>query len=236
MSPDKEKELFKAYRLLFKPGGPVMRRHIREVDSPSLKKAYRREVLQSHPDRARSLGVNPVILTQRFFAVEKAFRVLNEYISTPIVPRSPENNSQTKPQTAGVGSGVPSTELMLGQYLFYRGIVPMNILLEALAWQREQRKSFGEIAVEMYYLSRSDIPHIIQKRNYREKFGECALRLGYINSFQHTTIMKKQALGQKPLGDFFIQKNLMTRATLERYVQEQQEHNRRIRSSYRKTG
>ena len=114
---------------------------------------------------------------------------------------------------------------MLGQFLFYNHVITLQTLFDAVAWQRKQRPSFGQIALEWGILTHADIENILRKRNIREKFGTYALRNGYITQFQYMAILGKQRQMQKPLGQYFIEKQILSSADLENYVRLQKKHN-----------
>jgi hypothetical protein len=124
---------------------------------------------------------------------------------------------------------LPGEELMLGQFLFYSGIITLNTLVEAIIWQRKQRPSFGRIAMEWRILKQQDILDILKKRLPREKIGDCAHRLGYINNIQYKAILLKQRNLQKPIGSFFITRGILTETEMQAMNQKLMQHNRYIR-------
>ncbi len=110
---------------------------------------------------------------------------------------------------------LPLMEFLLGHYLFYEGHISLKNLIDALQWQRKQRPSFGEIAVNWNIFSKNDVVDILKKRKQGELFGECAHRLKYINAFQYNAILAKQHNQQKPIGKFFVEQGILTEHEIE---------------------
>ena len=123
---------------------------------------------------------------------------------------------------------LPHNEVPLGQYLFFTRIISLTTLIEAIIWQRQQRPSYGNIALNWNLLTRNDISSVHTNRKAQEKFGECALRMGLLNSFQHRAILCKQKNLQKPIGQYFIEKNILTADELKAHLLGQKKHNQRV--------
>ncbi|HQO01437.1 MAG TPA: DnaJ domain-containing protein [Spirochaetota bacterium] len=239
-------ELLAACNVLFPSNPKVSGDFVYCLKQSQLRDAYRKRVFEAHPDRARILGLTEQELTERFKEINTAYNKLNEYILDHIPVADERNNFSERNKDAAqyyrnfnrtwsnrrkeapgnkFSIHIPETELMLGQFLFYNNIITLQTLFDAVIWQRKQRPSFGQIAMEWGILSHDDIQSILRKRKHREKIGEYALRNGYITQFQYMAILGKQRQMQKPLGQYFIEKNILSPDELENYVDLQKKHN-----------
>ncbi|HON79211.1 MAG TPA: DnaJ domain-containing protein [Spirochaetota bacterium] len=245
-------EILDACNVLFPANPRISGEFIYCLEQSKLREAYRKRVFEVHPDRAEILGLPEKELTERFKEINTAYNKLNEYILANIQSPGRRNNfsEKTRSSTAQYYRNfnktwsnrrkeppgkrynlhIPETELMLGQFLFYNHIISLQTLFDAVAWQRKQRPSFGQIAMEWGILTHADIQNILKKRSFREKFGEYALRNEYITQFQYMAILGKQRQMQKPLGQYFIEKAILSPEDLEKYVRLQKKHNDTIHS------
>lgn len=232
-------DLIDSYRILFPEKVNNNVRVTAGLDIESLKSAFRSRALETHPDRAAQLGINPENLQERFIEIEHAYNRVLEYLKhraeqqlRPCEPRKAKKTetAEKSEEESPSGSGLPAIVFLTGQYLLYTGRIQLNDLLDAIRWQREMRPLFGNIAVEMYHMSERDINCVLSSRGYSERFGECALRLGLINSFQFRTILERQRGMQKPIGEYFVKNGIMTRNELHAILREHQIHNRRAAS------
>ena len=120
---------------------------------------------------------------------------------------------------------LPKGNLMLGQFLYYSGLISWQTLIEAICWQRRQRPLIGQIAVTWELISYQDVLRILKIRMFDEKFGECALRTGYISSFEQFALIGKQKKLQRPFGEYFIKSGILSSMDLMNIARRQQLHN-----------
>lgn len=142
------------------------------------------------------------------------------------------NNKYKKEDTSSdffYNSYIPNIELLIGQFMYYSGVISWKRLIHAIVWQRNQRPLFGRIAIEWGILSENDIRIILKERSFKEKIGEYALRNKYINNFEHMAIIGKQRSLQRPIGQFFIQNKILFQNDLEILLRRQRIHNYRVR-------
>ena len=125
------------------------------------------------------------------------------------------NNKRSKghPDHFYTGS-VPKGSLMIGQFLYYSGLISWRTLIEAICWQRRQRPQIGQIAIAWGLISSQDVIRILTDRTLNEKFGECALRIGYISNFEQIALIGKQRQLQRPLGEYFIESGILSAADI----------------------
>jgi hypothetical protein len=109
---------------------------------------------------------------------------------------------------------VPKGRLMIGQFLYYSGLISWKTLIEAICWQRRQRPQIGQIAISWRMISSQDVIRILTDRTLNEKFGECALRIGYISNFELLALVGRQRQLQRPLGEYFITSGILSSTDL----------------------
>jgi hypothetical protein len=119
----------------------------------------------------------------------------------------------------------PKGSLMIGQYLYYSGLISWQTLIEAICWQWQQRPKLGQIAIAWGLISSPDVIRILTVRNLNEKFGECALRIGYISNFDLLALVGKQRQLQRPLGEYFITSGILSGTDIMNMANKQQLHN-----------
>ncbi len=121
---------------------------------------------------------------------------------------------------------MPRRELLIGQFLYYSGLISWNTLNQAIVWQRRQRPIIGKIAQDWGILSAEDIQRILKGRSYKDHFGEYAHRNGYITKFQHLAIVGKQKQMQPPIGQYFIQQGFLGNYDIKKMTESLRIHNR----------
>ena len=120
---------------------------------------------------------------------------------------------------------VPKGNLMLGQFLYYSGLISWQTLIEAICWQRRQRPLIGQLAMAWGLISSQDVIRILTVRTFDEKFGECAVRIGYISSFEQSALVGKQRKLHCPFGAYFIESGILSSTDIMNIAQKQQLHN-----------
>ncbi len=121
---------------------------------------------------------------------------------------------------------IPNRELLIGQFLYYSGLISWSTLNQAIVWQRRQRPIIGKIALDWGILSAEDIRRILKGRSYKDHFGEYAHRNGYITKFQHLAIVGKQKQMQPPIGQYFIQQGFLGNYDIKEMAESLRIHNR----------
>lgn len=256
-------ELFEACYTLFGSEIDVSIDFLRYLQLSGIKAAYRQKALETHPDRARTLGRDELQLGMQFRAATDAYEKLRAYLNrelilTPPGSQAPPEKQNARParshrrgqgyhkrrsdrSKAGHRTGpkrnqkpgqgkfftgpLPARRLMLGQFLYYSGHISWDDFIQALIWQKRQRPPMGRIALKWGFLNPDDIPKILRHRHLREKFGQSALRMGFLSQFELLALLGKQKMLQRPLGEYFVRKGVLSRFTLERLLVNQHHHN-----------
>lgn len=147
-----------------------------------------------------------------------------------------QNNTRENTGSANTGTclkfkwGIPNSELLFGQFLYYSGIITWEELIKAIIWQRNQRPLFGQIAQSWNILSRDEVHQIIKEKKHKDKIGEYALKNGYINAFEQRAIIGKQKRMQYPIGQYFCTVGKLTADEIKIAVEKHRQHNIKARS------
>ena len=241
--------LVAAYTVLFGAKGAVDLHLIEATSLALLKTAYRRRIMRMHPDKAVQVGVAPQKLAARFEKLTAAYEILYDYLETlkshpqmrqhedhgDIEPEGPPDvgpppSRLVRPSKLGCDfhykGSVPRTPLRLGRYLYYRGAITWNALVESLRWQQKHRTPMGEIAVQLGYLELTELGQLLRRAANGESFGSVARRTGKLTDKQIRAILEKQAPCR--VGDYFVEQGMLSRDKLDRFVEELDEHNSRF--------
>lgn len=226
-------EIFTDYQLFFGCGKANPVEHLRNISLSELKAAYRKKVMETHPDRAIALGKAATEMAKRFKDVATAYQRLITFVQgkDDDVPDEEVCDSrnhekivvQPKPEITGseifYNGSIPKRKLLIGQYLYYCRHISWKTLIEAIMWQKKQRPRVGQIALEWGILSMDDIKMILSERTYKEKFGEFAYRNGYLTYFEFLAILGRQYRLQPPIGKYFKIQNIIGNEELEEMVE-----------------
>ncbi|UCF30592.1 MAG: DnaJ domain-containing protein [bacterium] len=238
-------EVVEAFRTLFGPGLEITDRFLSSLHIVKLREAYRRKALELHPDRASLLGLSESELTERFKDVGQAYHRITDFLSRGGHLRMSVNGQRFAGGTVGSedpSSGhfdhywrgsLPRRELLLGQFLYYSGNISWGSLVKSIAWQRDQRPSFGRITRMWSYLAGDQVSEVLCRRSMGERFGESAVRLGYLNSFQRNAVLGFQRWLQRPIGEYFVEKEILSPASLSEIVHCLRRHNSFAKQGWR---
>jgi hypothetical protein len=209
-------------------GGPGWRDELRE--------AFRRRALETHPDRAATLGRSPASLSEDFQRLLQAFQLLSRTppeAARPVAsPRAPERGPR-RPQDHLNQGAMPRRPMQFAEYLYYSGRVSWRNMVEAVAWQRRQRPAIGRIAVEWGHLSDDEVREILESRRREgtahEPFGEYARRKGYLSASQLLALLGRQRRLQRRIGQYFVEAGLLADRELRSVDDDLGRHNSRWR-------
>ena len=235
-------EVFDACGLLFGPEVDVSLDFLKYLELSGLRSAYRKKALETHPDRAKALGRDEAKMSERFREATLAYERLIPIVMNKgsVFPRGHSNTKgkvqstngkrQTKKDFSDLfyTKEIPKRELLLGQFLYYSGLISWNTLIRGITWQRRHRPLIGQIALEWKMISQDDIQRILMWRNFRGKFGERAIRLGCLSRFQLMALLGKQRNLKYPIGEFFVNEGILRLQDMEVMVEKQKIHNRSV--------
>lgn len=246
-----ENDLIKACNILFGSDIASGRDFLYYIQHSGIKTAYRKRARLTHPDTA-NCEESRLDLTEQFIETNRAYEQLLDFVSNRdrTVPRhdigSPafrrearhggrnrnsHGHAHAARQTTAPHSGrfhegpVPRRKLLFGQYLYYTREVSWESLIHALIWQRRQRPRLGDLALQSGLLSDVQLKFLLNSRLLGERIGEAAIRHRYIDRLQLQWLLSRQRFLQLPFGEYFVRKELMTRAKLFRSLHEFMRHN-----------
>ena len=226
-------ELFSACTRLFGPDIQVSIDFLKYLEPSGVRTAYRERVFETHPDRARILGLDERALAENFKKINEAYELLSSAVSekhrflsqngmsTPARKAKPEATFRDH-YYAGV---LPRRFLPIGQFLYYSGLISWRDLIDAIVRQRKNRPLIGRIARSWHLLSDDEISYILKHRVAGEKFGEYALRKGFLTKGNIAALLGKQRLQAGPFCKYFISRDMLTSDEVETLVKAQHRHN-----------
>ena len=235
-------EVFDACSLLFGPQVEISLDFLKYLEPSGLRSAYRKKALETHPDRAKALGRDEVQMNEHFREATLAYEKLIPIVSNKGAvllrgkPGAKVNNGENTARRSSkrgfsdflYTKEIPKRELLIGQFLYYSGLIPWSALIRAITWQRRERPLIGQIALEWKMISCNEIQRILMCRNFGGKFGERAVRLGYLSRFQLLALLGKQRNIRCPIGGFFVNEGILDLQDMEAMVEKQKIHNRDI--------
>jgi curved DNA-binding protein CbpA len=207
------------------------------IDLNRLKKEYRKKAMQLHPDRARITGNSEESVSEQFKLLNNAYNLVSnifkskKYISIPYskpyyrshkkkaYTHSPYNFYNKKPRI------IPKIKLRLCRYMYYKGLIDYRTIINAIIWQLQNRPKVGDIALKNNYITYEKIIEIIKNRKIGEKFCQAAVRLNFLQKHHVRYIFNIQKSYNKPIGQYFIEKKILTRNELNNILNELQNHN-----------
>jgi hypothetical protein len=237
-------ELVRAGTVLFGPGFAAA------VHAPGwrsgLREAWRRRVLETHPDRAAILGRSEAALQREFRAVTEAFALLESFAvggeplppragpavappratrgSTPRAP-SPPPRGAPPPRRAPPGPPPPRPP---------RAPPPPTAASAEAAGPRLPRRRL-RFAEYLYYSGRISWQHYVAavawQRGQRPSLGRLAVDLGLLGHGDVTDLLerrRREGAQTEPLGQFAVRRGFLTRAQLLGLVGRQNQGQRRI--------
>ncbi|MCF8082675.1 MAG: J domain-containing protein [Deltaproteobacteria bacterium] len=240
-------EANKACSILFGPQVKASLDFFTYLQPSGLKSAYRKKALETHPDRAGAVGEDRAVMTKRFLEATVAYQNLLPIIESngavlsprPMYgskgwERRPKKKTGPAARTDHVYAGdLPKRSLLIGQFLYYSGVISWKTLIDAIVWQRGQRPLIGQLARDWRKLSEHEIQIILMRRRLGEKFGECAIRAGYLTRFEVMALLGAQSRRQRPIGEYFLRQNILGTREMEHMLRRQQSHNRRVAAKSR---
>jgi hypothetical protein len=223
--------LLKACAILLGPqaravGEPLLGR----LDAATLKRAFRRLALSTHPDVALRRGGSPAAFdSSRFIQSLWAYEQLSAYLKT-------RGGEGFRPQPQGPGEGpvagaagaapsgarrpaffrgpLPQRRLRFSEFLYFSGLISWQSLIASIVWQRQGRPRFGEIARDFRAMTLEEVLYVLRCKSGLEPTGAAACRLQLLTPQEVTAVLRRQRSLQKPIGRFFLERERMSRQDL----------------------
>ncbi|WP_305046754.1 J domain-containing protein [Geoalkalibacter sp.] len=232
-----EAEILKACRTLFGTEIWLDRHFLFYLQREGAKAAFRKRAKETHPDRFPGEPQVQRRQSEQFQAVSRAYDLISSFLTTrdrglwPPRVKPAATTPQGRPAAKSSGP-LLQRSYPLGLFLYTQGLISYRTLIEALVWQRRQRPSIGETAQRWGWLNETAIRTILNQRGNR-RFGEKAVDLGLLTPFQVRTLLFYQRSRHQRLGQYFVQKGLLSPADLDELVRQLEAHNSRVRAQRR---
>ncbi len=218
MNSRKDKQILKAYRLLFSHENNINIDSIKSLNIKLIKSAYRTKALETHPDRAKLLGINEHVLAMKFNEISRAYKDLYEFICCDRGPSTGfMKNRPRQRYTASQNNNSDRT----GQKYTYSGKKDKGFYSEKKTQGSREKNGpentgepkgkntrwiiknhkllFGQYLFFSGLITFSTLlDAIFWQRKQRDLYGKIALNWGIINPDDILTILR----GRKPLEKF----------------------------------
>lgn len=225
----RENQLLEACRILFGEDILLSSEFLHYLQEEGVSSAYRKRAIEIHPDKAMVSGRSVAQCEEEFHALKVACEMLRNHIVSKKIQsrrtaekRGREKGGQTCPYA------LPQQKLPFGRFLYRIGVIEWRQLVEALAWQKSGRMKIGELGVSLGYLDRDSVFIILKNSRKGEAFGLTAEKLGLLSSAEVNDLLDRQRRTQKKIGQFFVEKGLLTSLELYQLLNQCREHNQRI--------
>ena len=74
-------------------------------------------------------------------------------------------------------------------------------------------------------MSSHQVVTVLSRRADDERFAACAQRCGFISNNERVALINRQRKMQRNIGEYFVQKGLLTKSDLNQILAEQRLHN-----------
>jgi hypothetical protein len=184
-----------------------------------LKTTYRRRALETHPDRARSMGRAESDLAAEFRRVSEAYRVLSHLAAGPIpaARARPEPGPRPAPRRPPAADGAPRREPSSTPPQATRsGDVPGHRVRYSVHPDELPRRKL-RLAEYLYYSGRvpwtAFVESIAWQRRQRPAVGRIAVEWGFLDPEDVGRIMEERRLREAqavPFGEFAVRLGYLT--------------------------
>ena len=229
-------EISEACEVLFGPEVEASIEFLKYLQPSGLRSAYRKKALETHPDRSEAIRKDKTAMSNRFIEATLAYEKLMPLVggNRPFRLETGSKKTTCHKKTTERQSGfshsfsnrnIPKRKLLIGQFLYYSGLISWQTLIDAIVWQRRHRPLIGEIALDWRMLTGKEIQQVLNWKSFSEKFGERAIRLGYLSRFELMALLGKQRRLRYPIGEYFVRQGILHPKDMEIIVEKHHTHN-----------
>ena len=230
---EREDHLFEACRVLFGNDIELSREFLCYLRDEGVTSAFRKKAMEVHPDRALVSGLSVKRCQDEFVALRLACETLRQYVASREIRSQYTASTAEKRYKSDLHPNVlPEEKLLFGRFLYRMGIIQWRQLLMALTWQRAGRPRIGELGISLGYLDRNSVVTILKNSIKVGAFGATAYKMGFLTADEVRDLLLRQKRQEKKIGQFFIEKGLLSRNDLILLLRQCKEHNRRVQRLY----
>lgn len=238
--PPAQYALLDACRTLFGEEVNLGPEFLNYLQQSGAKTAFRTQAKQHHPDCfAQASPEVRARQTARFREIHQAYHLLCRYLEQRRHPRPPAPPPKAAPRPdrqqphrssrhGGERHEVPPLRMEFGIFAYYRGKIDYRDLIDALVWQRRQRPAIGAIACHWGWLNEGAVRRILGHRGAGGRFGRKAVELGLLSTLQVEVLLRHQRTRQQRLGQYFIDRGLMSAAEADTLARQLERHNAQL--------
>ncbi|WP_143170887.1 J domain-containing protein [Desulfopila aestuarii] len=230
---EKEDRLFEACRVLFGHEIELSREFLCYLQDEGVTSAFRKKAMEVHPDRALISGFSKQHCQDEFVSLQTACHVLRRHIASrnnpprrEIYSAKPQDNQYLQP------NDLPAEKLLFGRFLYRMGVIEWRQLLMALTWQKSGRPRIGELGISLGFLDRNSVVAILKKSVKTGPFGVTAQGMGFLTASEVHELLLRQKRQEKKIGQFFVEKGLLSTRELSILLGKCKAHNRQIELLY----
>ncbi|MEM3238238.1 MAG: hypothetical protein QXX11_04885 [Thermoplasmata archaeon] len=213
-----DNELSEAFSLLFDK-----KTDLYSISIEKAKYFYRKKSLRLHPDLYYSAPESiKKEKTLKFIKLNEAYNCIVNFLQT----QSCNQKLPYKPTLIKM----PNRFLRFAEFLYYKNKISWSILIQALSWQKRNRRKIGEIAIKWHYLNDFELEYILYLcKELKKPIGKIMLNLSIINEFQLKVLLYQQSKEQPKIGQYFVLNSLFKQDELIYYLKMQKIHNSKFK-------
>jgi hypothetical protein len=220
-------EITSACQVLFGPEATISPGFIAYLQPAGLKSAYRQQALQTHPDRAASIGEDQGAMTSRFRLVQSAYETLKPYVMDrkplPPLPQAfrsepfihPASRPTAAPRPAAAARptvrppAAPPASAAAKTDFFFQGSLPRTRLrLGQFLYYRRK--------ISWWTLVRA----MVWQQTNRPRLGDLAQEQGWLE-LRDEEVIRGTRSGQELWGEAAVRCGLLTEPQLRQLLEQQ---------------
>lgn len=186
--------------------------HVRSVSAPEIERVSA-PVAGGPTPVAQAWNVKPVPGFGQTFEAPKA-----RHVAT-VRSRAGEGVTDPATRDAIYRDLMGPPRPLIGRFLVQEGHITLSQLIAAVTWQRNQRPPVGRIAVDWGILTKKDVIDLLRSKKARTPFCGHAVSEGALQPVQRIAILAHQRQIQRPLGEYFVERGILGRRTVEDMVE-----------------
>ncbi len=225
----RDDQLFHACRVLFGSDIQLSRDFLRYLQEEGVISAFRKKAMSVHPDRTLISGISVQKSQEEFITLQAACETLRQYIaSREIFSRASTSGTNQQSRSPLQPTDLPEDKLLFGRFLYRMGIIEWRQIIKALTWQKSGRPRIGELGISLGYLDRNAVVTILKSSVNFEVFGVTAQTMGFLTGEEVRELLLRQKRQEKKIGQFFVEKGLLSKRDLATLLWQCKAHNRRV--------